>query len=64
MVGIFIWTWNFWSGRAANKSKQQKVSASSVDFLSENDFEVDLTTFCCYDYGANSSEAVQKITAD
>ena len=46
-----------------NKSKQQEVSASRVDFLSENDFEADLATFC-YDYGANSSEAVQKITKD
>ena len=28
--------------------------------LSENDFEAVLATFCCYDYGANASEAVQK----
>ena len=30
--------------------------------LSENDFEVILVNFCCYDYGANASEAVQKIS--
>ena len=33
------------------------MAASSYDFLSENDFEAVLTTFCCYDYGVNSSEA-------
>ena len=27
-----------------------------------NDFEAVLVTFCCYDYGDNASEAVQKIT--
>ena len=27
----------------------------------ENDFEAVLATFCCYDYGANASEAVRKI---
>ena len=34
------------------------------DLLSENDFEAVLTTFCCYDHGAKTSEAVQKITTD
>ena len=28
--------------------------------LSENDFEAVLVDFCCYEYGANVSEAVQK----
>ena len=28
---------------------------------SENDFEVVPETFSCYDYGANTSEAVQEI---
>ena len=32
--------------------------------VSENDFEAVLATFCCYDYGANASEAVQNIAAD
>ena len=30
--------------------------------LSENDFETVLVNFCCYDYGTNGSEAVQKIS--
>ena len=34
------------------------------ELLSQNDFETVLATFCCYNYGANASEAVQKITAD
>ena len=28
--------------------------------LSKNDFEAVLVNFCCYEYGANVSEAVQK----
>ena len=31
-------------------------------FLSENDFETVLVNFCCYEHGANASEAVQKIS--
>ena len=31
------------------------------ELLSENDFEAVLATFCCYDYGSNASEGVQKI---
>ena len=34
----------------------------SEDLLSENDFEAALVNFCCYKYGANVSEAVQKIS--
>ena len=34
------------------------------EFLNKNDFEAVLTTFCCYDYGVNASEAVQKMAAD
>ena len=33
-------------------------------FLSEDEFESVLATLCCYEYGANSSEAVGKITTD
>ena len=33
------------------------------ELLIENDFEAVLAT-CCYDYGANASEAVQKIVTD
>ena len=32
------------------------------ELLSENDFEVVLVDFCCYDYGTSASEAVQKIS--
>ena len=34
------------------------------EVLCENNFEAVLGTFCCYDYGANASEAVQKIIID
>ena len=34
------------------------------DLLSENNIEVVLATFCCYDHGAKASEAVQKIATD
>ena len=34
------------------------------ELLSENDFEAVLATFCCFDYGANASETVQKIATD
>ena len=34
------------------------------ELLSENDFEAVLATFFCYEYGANASEAVQKIAAN
>ena len=30
------------------------------ELLSENDFEAVLVNFCCYEYSANASEAVQK----
>ena len=32
------------------------------ELLSENNFEAVLANFCCYDYGANASEAVQNIS--
>ena len=32
-----------------------------MELPSENYFEAVLATFCCYDYGANASEAFQKI---
>ena len=38
------------------------VASFSEELLSENDFEAVLANFCCYDYGANTSEAVQKIS--
>ena len=45
-----------------NASKQQKNGGFSEDLLSENDFEAVLVNFCCYKYGANVSQAVQKIS--
>ena len=33
-------------------------------FHSGNDFQAVLALFCCYDYGVNASEAVEKIAAD
>ena len=32
--------------------------------FSQNDFEAVWGTFCCYDYGAHDSKAVQNIAAD
>ena len=46
-----------------NASKQQKKNGDfSEDMLGENDFEAVLVNFCCYKYGSNASEAVQKIS--
>ena len=36
------------------------MAASSENFLSEDDFEA----VCCYGYGANPSEADEKIVTD
>ena len=44
--------------------KTAKNGGFCEELLSENDFEAVLTTLCCYDYGANASEAVQKIATD
>ena len=41
-----------------------KTGGFCEELLSENDFEAVLATFCCYDCGANTSEAVQKIDTD
>ena len=40
------------------------MTAVSEEFFSGNDFEAALATFCCYDYGANASEAIEKIATD
>ena len=37
------------------------MAALSEDFFIEEDFEAVLTIFCSYDYGANSSEAIEKM---
>ena len=44
--------------------KTEKNGVVCEELLSKNDFEVILAIFCFYDYGANSSEEVQKITTD
>ena len=45
-----------------NTSKQQKNGGFCEELLSENDFETVLDNSCCYEYGANASEAVEKIS--
>ena len=42
--------------------KTAKNGSFCEELLSENDFEAVLANFCCYDYGANASAAVQKIS--
>ena len=44
--------------------KTAKNGGFCEELLSENDFEAVLATFCCYDHGANTSKAVQKIATD
>ena len=41
--------------------KTAKNGGFCEELLSENDFEAVLVNFCCYEYGANVSESVQKI---
>lgn len=40
------------------------MAALGDDFPSENEFGDVLSTFCFYDYGVNSSDAVEKIYTD
>ena len=44
--------------------KTAKTGGFCEELLSENDFEAVLATFCCYDHGANASEAFQKIATN
>ena len=44
--------------------KTAKNGGFCEESISENDLEAVLATFCCYDYGANVSKAVQKIATD
>ena len=44
------------------KTQTAKNGGFFEELLSENDFEAALVNFCCYEYGANASEAVQKIS--
>ena len=50
------------SGKPVQKIHQTAKNVSFCEKLySENDFEAVLANVCCYDYGTNASEAVQKI---
>ena len=40
--------------------KTAKTGGFCKELLSENDFDAVLVNFCCYKYGANASEAVEK----
>ena len=40
------------------------MAAFNEGFLSEDDFKAALAFLCCWDYDANSSEAVEKIATD
>ena len=42
--------------------KTAKNDGFCKELLNENNFEAVLVNFCCYEYGANVSEAVQKIS--
>ena len=44
--------------------KTAKNGGICEELVGENDFEAVLATFYCYDYGANASDAVQKIATD
>ena len=44
--------------------KRAKSGGFCQELLSETNFEAVLATFCCYEYGANASEAVQNIARD
>ena len=40
------------------------MAAFSKDFLSEDDFEAVLSTFCCYNHSENFSDAMENIATD
>ena len=61
-VDIFTRTWSIWRGRTENTSIQWKNGSFCEELLGENGFEAVLVDFCCYDFGANASETVQKIS--
>ena len=44
------------------KTEAAKNGCFFEELLSKNDFEAVLVNFCCYEYGTNASEAVQKIS--
>ena len=44
------------------KTQAENNGGFCEELLSENDFDAVLVNFCCYKYGANASEAVQKVS--
>ena len=56
------------SKEASKHLRIQRIHKNSKGFceklLSVNDLEAILATFCCYGYGYDASEAVQKIATD
>ena len=40
------------------------MAAFTEKFLSGDEFEAVLAIFCCYEYGTNATETVEKITTD
>ena len=63
-IDIFAWTWKVEIfGVAVQKiHKTAKNGGFCEELLSENDFWAVFINFCCYDCGANASEAVQEIS--
>ena len=52
------------SGVAVQRIHLKTVKNGSFckELLGENDLEAVVANFCCYEFGANASEAVQKIS--
>ena len=57
---ISTWTWTIWKDQEED-IKTAKNSSFFEELLCENDPEAVLVNFCCYGFGVNASEAVQKI---
>ena len=56
----FCWNLKYFGWPYREYIKTAKNASFCEELLSENDFEAVLATFCCYDYGVNTSEALQK----
>ena len=61
---LLIFSFGLEISGVAVQRKAEKKWYLCEELLSKNDFEAVLATFCCYDYGAHASEAVQKIITD
>ena len=49
-------------GHTENVSFCEENGSFCEELLGGNDFEAVLVNFCCYDFGTNASEEVQKIS--